>query len=64
MAKSDELVKYITQRIATYLETPREERRQRRRERKAMPREALSVRLFGMVPLGIRMMVKRNKQKN
>jgi len=64
MAKSDELVKYITQRIATYLETPREVRRQQRQERKAKPREALSVRLFGMVPMGIRMLVKRDRQKS
>ncbi|UUZ79901.1 YqzE family protein [Paenibacillus sp. P26] len=54
MAKSDELVKYLTERVVSYMETPREVRRQVRAQRKE-GREPWQIRWFGMLPLAIRL---------
>jgi hypothetical protein len=54
MAKEEELVKYVTERLLYYIETPRELRKQA----KASQREARlqwQYRWFGMLPLAIRM---------
>lgn len=48
MSKGDELVKYITERVVDYIETPKEERRSRNK-----PKEPWSSKWFGMIPLGI-----------
>ncbi|MNO95861.1 hypothetical protein D3C76_875150 [compost metagenome] len=42
------LVKYITEQVVTYIETPREERRVR-------TKEPWSAKWFGMIPLGLTM---------
>jgi hypothetical protein len=54
MAKSDELIKYITERVVTYIDTPREERR-RYREDVKIKRGRWEVRWFGMLPLAVSM---------
>lgn len=48
MAKGDELVKYITERVVDYVETPREIRRER-----SKVKEPWSRRWFGMIPFSI-----------
>lgn len=48
MAKGDELVKYITERVVDYVETPREIRRER-----SKGKEPWSRRWFGMIPSSI-----------
>jgi len=58
MAKSDELVKYITQRVVHYMETPREERKGQRKTK-----EPWAVKWFGMLPYGISMWVRRKDRK-
>ncbi|SDC25760.1 YqzE-like protein [Paenibacillus sp. UNCCL117] len=58
MGKSDELVKYVTERVVRYIDTPREVRRQVRAGRKEA-KEPWEVRWFGMLPLSIRMWRKR-----
>lgn len=56
MAKSDDLVKYITQQVVTYMDTPREVRRRQRQDRRTKRREEpWSYRWFGMLPLSIRL---------
>lgn len=48
MAKGDELVKYITERVVDYVETPREIRKERQKLK-----ESWSSRWFGMIPFSI-----------
>ncbi|MDQ0494712.1 MULTISPECIES: YqzE family protein [Paenibacillus] len=53
MAKSDELVTYITQRIVRYIETPRDVRRSQRQTK-----EPWMNKWFGMLPLALKMWIK------
>lgn len=50
MAKGDELVKYITERVVDYMETPKDIRRS-----KVKGKEPWSRKWFGMVPFGLGM---------
>ncbi|TVY08307.1 YqzE family protein [Paenibacillus cremeus] len=54
MAKSDELVKFLTQQVVKYIETPKDVRKQVRAGRREV-RERWSTRWFGMLPLALRM---------
>ena len=55
MVKSDELVKYITQQVVTYIDTQREIRRERKQQRKqAKSMEGWTVRWFGLIPVSLR----------
>lgn len=58
MAKSDELVIYITRKVATYLDTPREERK-KNQEMIRLGKEHWSYWWFGLVPFSTKMMVKQ-----
>lgn len=51
MAKGDELVKYITERVVDYMETPKDVRRSRGKEK-----EPWSRRWFGMIPFSLGML--------
>ncbi|WP_379134666.1 YqzE family protein [Paenibacillus sp. sgz500958] len=44
----DELVKYITEKVVVYIESPRDQRK-----RDEVPRQPWSQKWFGMMPLGI-----------
>lgn len=53
--KTDEYIKYLTERVITYMDTPREVRRElRTKQRSAKP--PWHVHWFGMVPMSIRML--------
>ncbi|MNJ35394.1 YqzE family protein [Paenibacillus bouchesdurhonensis] len=52
MAKGDELVKYITERVVDYMETPKDVRRIRVKEK-----EPWSRRWFGMIPFSLGMLL-------
>ncbi|MCR8631168.1 YqzE family protein [Paenibacillus radicis (ex Xue et al. 2023)] len=54
MAKSDELVKYVTEQLLHYMETPREVRKQVRANQREV-REHWKYRWFGMLPVAIQM---------
>ncbi|NOU97888.1 YqzE family protein [Paenibacillus sp. LMG 31456] len=54
MAKSDELVKYVTVQLLHYMETPREVRKQVRASQREA-REHWKYRWFGMLPVAILM---------
>lgn len=58
MASGDELVKYITERVVTYIETPKEERR-----RNSRPKEPWAEKWFGMIPLGLTLMKREPGRK-
>lgn len=59
MVKRDDLVMYITSRIATYLDTPREERKRQAAMR--VSDEQWSSRWFGLIPFATKMMVSQLK---
>lgn len=54
-AKGEDLIKYITQRVVTYMDTPVEARRERQLERKNRVKEPWQTKWFGMVPFGVKM---------
>ncbi|WP_274650300.1 YqzE family protein [Paenibacillus humicola] len=51
MASRDELIKYMTERVVAYIDTPREERKKNRVAAKAL-KEPWMTRWFGMMPVG------------
>lgn len=59
MAKGDELVKYITERVVDYVETPREVRRER-----SKPKEPWTRRWFGMIPFSLSLWAKELPRVN
>ena len=60
MAKSDELVKYITQRVVHFMDTPKEERRGR-----SKVKEPWAMKWFGMLPFAVSLWVgKKDKNLN
>ncbi|MCC2686192.1 MAG: hypothetical protein K0R75_3091 [Paenibacillaceae bacterium] len=62
MAKSDELVKYITQRVVEYIDTPKEVRRENKQAVKTREREPGLQRWFGMIPDSIRIWLQQRKK--
>ncbi|TXK85969.1 YqzE family protein [Paenibacillus sp. N3.4] len=62
MAKSDELVKYITEQVVTYIETPKDVRQQVKALNKEK-RENWQTRWFGLLPLATRMWIDQAKIK-
>ncbi|UHA72680.1 YqzE family protein [Paenibacillus sp. 481] len=58
MAKSDDFIKFITQRVVTYMETPEETRREKKMERKQRTNEAWITKWFGLLPLSLSMWAK------
>ncbi|MBR2567553.1 MAG: YqzE family protein [Paenibacillus sp.] len=60
MAKSDELVKYITQRVVHYIDTPKDERKERRAQSRR--KEPWSMRWFGMLPFAISLWVGKKER--
>lgn len=61
MAKGEEIVKYVTQKVVEYIDTPPEDRKQQRMTRK-QAQEPWSVRWFGMIPMSLHVMFRRNKK--
>ncbi|MED0654108.1 YqzE family protein [Anoxybacillus geothermalis] len=57
MAVND-YVKFVTQQFVAYMDLPKEERRQLRQVRK-QEQLPLSYRLFGIVPLSLRLLFRR-----
>lgn len=55
---SNDYVKFVTQQIISYMDQPKEERRELKQKRKE-ERPPLSIHLFGMIPAAISMMFKR-----
>ncbi|AMX82910.1 hypothetical protein GS3922_04005 [Geobacillus subterraneus] len=57
MAVND-YVKFVTQQFVAYTDMPKEERTRRRSERK-QEQPPLSYRLFGLMPLSLRLLLRR-----
>jgi YqzE-like protein len=60
--KTNDYVKYMTQQFVTYIDSPKEERKQKR-EMKKSEKEAFVNRWFGVLPLGVSLMYRRYKEK-
>ncbi|WFR61943.1 YqzE family protein [Paenibacillus amylolyticus] len=58
MAKSDELVKYITQRVVHYIDTPKDERKGR-----AKRKEPWAMKWFGMIPFAVSLWVGKKEKE-
>ncbi|MEO2214042.1 YqzE family protein [Paenibacillus amylolyticus] len=58
MAKSDELVKYITQRVVHYIDTPKEERKGRTKRK-----EPWAMKWFGMIPFAVSLWVGKKEKE-
>lgn len=59
--KTDEYVKYIAERVVTYIDTPRDVRKQERARRR--PYEPWQSRWFGMIPFALGMWVSKLRSK-
>ncbi|MGF9695415.1 MULTISPECIES: YqzE family protein [Paenibacillus] len=57
MAKSDELVKYITQRVVHFMDTPKEERKGRTKAK-----EPWAMKWFGMLPFAVSLWVGKKEK--
>jgi len=62
MADGDKLVRYITQQVVSFLETPRSTRVESRQQKKSN-RELWAFRWFGMVPYALSFWMQRVKKK-
>lgn len=60
--KTDEYIKYLTQKVVSYMDLPAEVRKEQRNLYKSM-REPWHVRWFGMVPLSFIIWWKNRKRK-
>lgn len=54
----NDYVKFVTQELVRYIEKPKEERVMIRKERKSS-RPPLLFRMFGMIPVSIKMLMKK-----
>lgn len=52
MASSNDLIKYVTQEVVRYIDTPKQHRKEK-------VKENFSSRWFGMIPFSIKMLFKK-----
>lgn len=60
--KTNEYVKYVTQQIVTYVDTPTEQKKQTKQEKKDT-RLPFMYRMFGLLPLALTVAIKKNEKK-
>ncbi|MGE6629333.1 YqzE family protein [Bacillus sp. NPDC077027] len=60
--KTNAYVKYMTEEVIKYMNTPREERREHKQVKKEL-KTPFVQRLFGMIPFGFAMLFKRDEHK-
>ncbi|MCR6096696.1 YqzE family protein [Salipaludibacillus agaradhaerens] len=58
--KTNDYVKYMTEQLVTYVDIPREERKEKRQLKKKH-RPPMSYRLFGLIPIAFRFLFNRHK---
>ncbi|WP_342774158.1 YqzE family protein [Aquibacillus sediminis] len=56
----NDYVKFMTQEIVRYMDTPQEERKKKKQE-KQMEQHQLTSRWFGILPFAFKLLVKKNK---
>ncbi|SFS79951.1 YqzE family protein [Marininema halotolerans] len=62
MSASQDYLKFLTQRMVRYIDTPKSERKEARRERREH-RPNWIVRWFGMIPFGVSMFARKQKKR-
>ncbi|ANB58811.1 yqzE-like family protein [Anoxybacillus sp. B7M1] len=55
---ANDYVRFVTQQLVRYMDQPKEERKKRREERK-QGKEPILYRLFGMIPLSLKLLWRR-----
>lgn len=62
---TNDYVKFVTQQFVSYMDSPKEERKQKREQRRNV-RDPFLVRWFGILPLSLALLYKelRTKQEN
>ncbi len=58
--KTNDYVKYLTQEFVTYVDRPKQERKQSRKAKKTYKKD-YSLYMFGLVPFALGMLFKRKK---
>ncbi|WP_339146846.1 MULTISPECIES: YqzE family protein [unclassified Sutcliffiella] len=58
--KTNDYVKYVTQQLVTYMDQPKEVKREQR-ELKKQERSPIAFQLFGVLPYAIMMLFKKKK---
>lgn len=59
---TNDYVKYVTQQIVKYMDTPKEERKQKKEEKKNVAVQPYSNQWFGILPFALKLIM--NKKKN
>ncbi|MDY0405592.1 YqzE family protein [Virgibacillus sp. 179-BFC.A HS] len=54
----NDYIKFLTEQVVSYMDAPKDKRLERKNKRKAQPQ--ISGRWFGMVPLAIRLFMKKS----
>ncbi|MFX3624887.1 MAG: YqzE family protein [Ectobacillus sp.] len=62
---TNDYVKFVTQQFVTYMDSPKQDRKQKRQQRRS-EKELFSVRWFGVLPLSLKLLYKKThlKQKD
>ncbi|NPC93293.1 YqzE family protein [Bacillus sp. WMMC1349] len=59
--KTNDYVKYMTEQLVKYMDTPKQERKQLKEKRKEARPSSGSYRWLGILPMGCMMLFKRRK---
>ncbi|OLO42877.1 YqzE family protein [Alkalihalophilus pseudofirmus] len=62
MSSFNDYVKFVTQQFVTYVDRPKEERLAMKKQKKES-KQPLQYQMFGMIPLALSMIIKRNRKK-
>ncbi|WP_226035035.1 YqzE family protein [Aquibacillus saliphilus] len=58
----NDYVKFMTQEIVKYMDTPQDERKKRKNKQRMSKENNISGRWFGLLPFAFKLLVKKKKQ--
>ncbi|MEC2078499.1 YqzE family protein [Metabacillus fastidiosus] len=59
---TNDYVKYVTQQLVKYMDTPKEERKQKKEEKKIVDVQPYSNQWLGILPFAFKLMVNKKKK--
>ncbi|MED4400913.1 YqzE family protein [Metabacillus fastidiosus] len=59
---TNDYVKYVTQQLVKYMDTPKEERKQKKEEKKKVDVQPYSNQWLGILPFAFKLMVNKKKK--
>ncbi|MGG3798106.1 YqzE family protein [Metabacillus fastidiosus] len=59
---TNDYVKYVTQQLVKYMDTPKEERKQKKEEKKKLDVQPYSNQWLGILPFAFKLMVNKKKK--